>query len=202
MNLTQEQMAAILGVDRSTYTHYEHKTQPTLTKALAIAKTLGVTMDWLLGCSSAPKWGGAIKAFRLRVHGELTNLAKAPTVIDRSRQIIAIMREEAGPLNEKWFQSGTLGISPESFDDFMANPGQSLGPHSIMRLADLVGVPDMWLMLGEHYSEPVGLDYGQDEYTAVMREFADRNLKPELILSAMEYLTRYVKALETSKAPG
>lgn len=50
MNLPQEQLARLLGVDRSTISSYEsNMRQPSLDTLLRIADVFGVTTDYLLG---------------------------------------------------------------------------------------------------------------------------------------------------------
>lgn len=44
-NMTQEQMAKLLNIDRSTYAHYERGRMPHLNTAIKIARILGVTVE-------------------------------------------------------------------------------------------------------------------------------------------------------------
>jgi DNA-binding XRE family transcriptional regulator len=44
-NMTQEQMAELLNIDRSTYAHYERGRTPHLDTAIRIARILGVTVE-------------------------------------------------------------------------------------------------------------------------------------------------------------
>ena len=44
-DLTQEEMAALLGIDRSTYAHYERGRKPHLNTAIRIAQVLGSKVE-------------------------------------------------------------------------------------------------------------------------------------------------------------
>lgn len=49
-NLSQDQLAREIGVNKSTIAHYESGTrQPSLSKLIALSRTLGVSTDYLLG---------------------------------------------------------------------------------------------------------------------------------------------------------
>jgi transcriptional regulator with XRE-family HTH domain len=53
---TQNQIAKVLNVDRSTYAYYETgKTRPDVTTLMMLAKIYGVSLDALLEDESAPK---------------------------------------------------------------------------------------------------------------------------------------------------
>ena len=57
LSLTQQSVATILGIDRSTYTYYEMgKTQPDLFTLTRLSKAFGVSVDALLG--TVPAVGG------------------------------------------------------------------------------------------------------------------------------------------------
>ncbi len=52
-NLSQEQLATIVGVDRSAISYYENdERQPPLATLVQLARTLQVTTDYLLGASN------------------------------------------------------------------------------------------------------------------------------------------------------
>ena len=55
MNLTQQQIAVILGIDRSAYSYYETgKSVPPMDKMMILAKIFNCTLDELM-CSPPPK---------------------------------------------------------------------------------------------------------------------------------------------------
>lgn len=54
-NMTQEQMAEILDIDRSTYAHYERGRKPHLDTAIRIAIILGVAIEDIFSHSGVLK---------------------------------------------------------------------------------------------------------------------------------------------------
>lgn len=53
-NLNQKDMAAALGINRSTYAGYETDREPDIETLIHIARHFGVTVDYLVGASDVP----------------------------------------------------------------------------------------------------------------------------------------------------
>lgn len=78
MQLSQKQLARLLGVDRSTISSYESNIrQPPLVTLSRIADVFGVSTDYLLGRTSELPWGifdltGEDKALLYKMASQLT----------------------------------------------------------------------------------------------------------------------------------
>lgn len=195
MGLTQVQMSEILGVSRSTYTHYEGNVAPkTLTQCKDYAALLGVTMDWLTGYADSPKWGPEITRFRAMLQNQSKALEGAPTVMDRCRLIVDLAARREPPLNQAWFMAGILGISQQSLAAFRLSGAQVLGQPSISRLSDLTGIPGSWLLLGNADGQEFSVNLGASGFSLAIAEFTESGITEADLLDAMEYLKRYVNA--------
>lgn len=89
--LTQQQVADILGIDRSTYAYYElGTTTPSLDNLLSIAAVLKTDLDWLIGSDiEKDVWHAPENDLTLKLH------IKERHIIDLSkdeRKLIGLFR--------------------------------------------------------------------------------------------------------------
>lgn len=195
MGLTQVQMGEILGVDRSTYTHYERGVAPkTLALCVEYASRLGVTMDWLTGYADGPKWGPVVRDFRIYLKRHQQQLGRIGTVIDRFRAILELASHFALPISRDWFMAGILGVSVDGFRAFLVRESQTLGPQSLERLSEFTGVPEMWLMEGDMEADLMPVDLLLQEYEPALVQFVERKLSVDDVLDGIDQLSRYINA--------
>lgn len=62
--LTQQQMADLLGIDRTTYTKYERgQSEPNLAALRLIARQFSVTIDYLIGDTDSPTASAPLESY-------------------------------------------------------------------------------------------------------------------------------------------
>lgn len=195
MGLTQQQMSDILGVERSTYTHYEGGVSPkTLAQCRAFASNLGVTMDWLTGYADGPKWGPSIRSFRIQIQDAGAELRSAPSVIERCRIILRLMDKYGPPVTQEWFQAGILGVTPETVREFKQRLTHALGPQAAARLSDLTGLSEMWILLGDSDDTRFEVDISVEDYIPFIVQLIERRITGDEASAAIDQLERYVNA--------
>ncbi len=117
--LTQEQIAKVLNVDRSTYTYYEiGKTEPSLTSLLKLAKLYKVDWNELLGGNSST----------MVVAHDPVGFKKAPAAKlgENSRHIYDLDRQEQMLL--LYFRSLNADDQQQVFHSLAAMNGETAEP--------------------------------------------------------------------------
>lgn len=189
----QQDLAAILHVDPSTYSGYlKGKRRPR--SLLAVAKMLGVSLDWLVGWSAEPMWEPRVRSLR----GPLRDLARTNSgphldLLERCTLIIREIQKCMPDLDEKpWFLPGLLFLSESAFKELMENPEtEMVGDQVFHRLALFTAIPEAWFMHGEARLLQ-HTDLG--EYASFISEVANRGITPHEATAALGALQRHVEA--------
>lgn len=91
---TQQEMATMLGVDRTTYTKYEGgQSEPNIDSLRQLAQIFGVTVDYLVEMSDDPDGGMELEGFAVISGGETLDLSQfSQKQKDELRTFIAFLK--------------------------------------------------------------------------------------------------------------
>lgn len=201
MNIAEKRdMAAILGIEPGSYSGYTSgKRTPHLNDLVPLARTLGVSIDWLAGMSEQPMWGPDVQ--NLRPHFWQVARAADPRQLDIRDRCLLIIEEIRKRLpdlaNQKWFLPGLLFLSENAFQELMNDPQTDhLGPQVATRLAMFTGLPEMWFMMG---TAPEAECRGFEEYIPLIAALIDNRVSPQ---EGLEMIGTIRRLAETKRALG
>lgn len=193
----QKDLAEVLGVKPSTYTGYiKGKRKPR--SLLEMARTLGVSLDWLVGWADEPMWEPRVRLIRQSLR-ELARANSGPRLdyLERCTLILKeIQRKFPDLIKEKqWFLPGMLSLSQEAFQDMMNDPNADMvGEHVFYRLALYTAIPEDWFKHGNAAcveSNELG------EYAPFVSALASKGVSPMAAMQSLTALERHVKSKRT-----
>lgn len=149
MRLSTRALASILKKSVGSINNWEQdKNAPqTLPELTAIADTLGVTMDWLVGRLVLTKWGTDIQILQVSLAAHASSIT-ATDVLHRMVQVVEFCQKQSAVCRQEWFMAGVCGLSMPDFRRFLA---KDIDPdhETFLRLAEFTLLPEAWLAEGD-----------------------------------------------------
>lgn len=165
LGLRQVDLVELFNKDRRTISAYvNNRRTPDYSDLIVMAPQLGVSIDWLAGVSSGPRWSPAVLQMQswLKVAGQAAQ-SEDDDWVERIQKLVRLIQDHLPISKESWFMAGVLGLhsgkgldgNAARFDGFMES-GANINDDIVQRFADFAGVSAKWVMRGKpEYWQPL-----------------------------------------------
>lgn len=193
MRLEKRTLGQILGVRPQTVTDYVQGTAaPTAQGLLRAAESLGVSIDWLLGLSTAARWSPDIQHMRIWLRGVARDV-QATGLLERILAIIDLMNCRVGVTKADWFMAGILSISPDEYRNLRSGAEVPLNSLSLARFCDFTSLPEMWMMLGD--ATYLDSDIDLADYGNVVLRFVELGISADELHQNLNRINQMVQQM-------
>lgn len=165
-HMTYAELARRLSIAKTTTNEWREKV-PRAEYLLAIAELFGVSVDWLMGRSNAPKWSPEVQSRcdQLRVLLSSQEQSDLATPAQRLADALTLWRSLDDQERSDWQMAVRLGVSQPELAQL--RKGTAAVDDSVMaQFSQFTGIPVQWILTGESLQiAPTGL---QEYIPAIM----------------------------------